>query len=70
MNVVIEVPGTVSREEQLLTIAQVRQILNISRATINRVVLPYMPVVRLGDRVLVRRADLEAFIEQNTIAPD
>jgi excisionase family DNA binding protein len=55
----------------LLTLAEVAELLHVSKAHISKVVAgqingcPAMPALRLGRRTLIRRLSLEAWIAEN-----
>lgn len=55
----------------LLTLAQVAELLHVSKAHVSKVVAgqvngcPAMPALRLGRRTLIRRRSLEAWIAEN-----
>jgi excisionase family DNA binding protein len=55
----------------LLTVPETAELLRISISTVRAWVLakpkPKIPYVKLGSRVLFRRAELEAFIQRNTV---
>lgn len=51
--------------DQLLTLDEVQRLLRLSQQTVWRLMKRgELPVVRIGGRVLVRREDLERFIEE------
>ena len=52
--------------EPLATAEQAARFLNIGRSTLYRMAGRQIPVVRFGDVVRFRRADLRAFVERNT----
>jgi excisionase family DNA binding protein len=55
----------------LLTVPETAKYLRISISTVRAWVLakpePKIPYIKLGSRVLFRRAELEAFIQRNTV---
>jgi excisionase family DNA binding protein len=53
---------------ELLTVAQVTELLHISRMTLYRhLKARRLPHVKLGRRVLFRKADVEKFITSNLV---
>jgi len=55
-------------EIELLTVAQILELLHISRATLYRhLKAGALPHVKLGRRVLFRKADVEKFINSNLV---
>lgn len=51
--------------ERLLSFRETRDILGISEAFLHRIIREGgLPVVKIGDRILVRPSDLHAFIEE------
>lgn len=53
---------------ELLTPAEVCQMLKITRATYFRRVRPTLPVVTIGQKVRVRREDLENWVAAKAVA--
>ncbi len=55
-------------DTELLTIAQVMERLKISRTTLYRTLkAKKIPHVKIGKRVLLRKADVEKFITSNLV---
>jgi excisionase family DNA binding protein len=52
-----------TERQPLLSIADAARALNVSRSTINRVIAcGDLPVIKIGDRTLIRSDDLDALI--------
>jgi excisionase family DNA binding protein len=60
---------TKGQERELLTLPEVAERLRCSRSHLYVAVLPSLRTVHVGNRVLVRAADLEQYLEDVTVAP-
>ena len=57
-------------EDELLTVAEVAELLRLNQQTVrNWIDDRYLPAVRVGRRVRIRRADLCVLLEKSVIVP-
>lgn len=57
--------------EELLTVAEVAEMLRVSTMTVYRLIRTgELPAVRVGRNYRVRRAELDSYLEQQVVEPE